>query len=88
MREQQRILAQCEAVRRSGHTNMLDKNTVQRIAYECDFHALVCFIEDADNGEYMKMIQRASSEFDNPKAGLPVDDVPEQITFETTITLG
>ncbi len=33
-------------VRDSGLTNMLDKNGVQRVAYDNDFHELVCFIED------------------------------------------
>lgn len=83
----QMMLAQIEAIRRSGKTNMLDQTTVQRIAYECEYYALVNFIEDADNGSYMDAIQRASTEFDNRHAGLPCDEVPEEITFETTVTL-
>lgn len=83
----QMMLAQIEAIRRSGKTNMLDQTTVQRIAYECDYFALVNFIEDADNASYMDAIQRASSEFDNRHAGLPCEEVPETLTFETTVTL-
>lgn len=83
----QMMLAQIEAIRRSGKTNMLDQSTVQRIAYECEYYALVNFIEDADNAAYMDAIQRASSEFDNRSAGLPCEEVPETLTFETTVTL-
>lgn len=39
---------QLEAIRRSGKTNMLQKNNVQRIAFENDFHALVTKIEEAE----------------------------------------
>lgn len=84
----QMTLAQLEAIRRSGLTNMMDKTTVQRIAYECEFFGAVTFIEDADGGEYIEAIERASAEFDNAYKGLPVDEVPDELTFETTVTLG
>lgn len=83
----QMMLAQIEAIRRSGKTNMLDKTTVQRIAYECEYFALVNFIEECSSEEYMDAIQRASSEFDNRHAGLPCEEVPEELTFTTTVTL-
>ncbi|AGM11869.1 hypothetical protein DNAM5_6 [Haloarcula californiae tailed virus 1] len=87
MREEIAIYAQFEAVRRSGKTNMLDKTTVQRIAYECEYFELVNFIEDADNGQYMERLEQAADWFDNRQAGLPVEPVPETVTFETTVTL-
>lgn len=83
----QLMLAQFEAIRRSGKTNMMDRTTVQRIAYECGYHAVVNFIEDADNSRYLEVIEQAAREFDNRNAGLPCEEVPETITFDTTVTL-
>ena len=83
----QMTLAQLEAVRRSGLSNMMDKTTVQRIAYECEFFAAVTFIEDATAEEYVTALDRAAAEFDNNTAGLPCDEVPDELTFETTVTL-
>lgn len=88
MREEIKLYAQIEAVRRSGLTNMLDKATVQRIAYECEFFALVNYIEEADSAGYMKLLQDGTDWFDNESRELPVDEVPDEITFETTISLG
>lgn len=41
-----KVVVQYEAVRRSGLTNMLDMNQVQRIAYDNNFYDLVNFIEE------------------------------------------
>jgi len=41
-----KVIAQYEAIRRSGLTNMFDKNMVQRIAYENEFYTLVTAIAD------------------------------------------
>lgn len=54
-----KILQQAEAIRRSGKTNMLDLDTVQLIAYESDFHALVTWIEDHNHKEYTEMMNMA-----------------------------
>ena len=40
------IKQQILAVRDTGKTNMLDTNTIQRIAFDNGYHELVCFIED------------------------------------------
>ena len=40
------LLEQILDIRDSGETNMLDKNTVQRIANDKGYYQLVCFIED------------------------------------------
>lgn len=41
-----KVREQILAIRRTGMTNMLDVNMVQRIAFEMNFNELVCFIED------------------------------------------
>lgn len=79
------VMQQYEAVRRSGKTNMLDISTVQVIAYESDFHALVTFIEDCTDAEYMEMA-KSDAELGYPEMDdLPVEDVPDEITREVTI---
>lgn len=57
------VLLQQEKVRRSGRTNMFDRQNVQRIAHEMDFHALVTFIEEHSGGEYIKMANESAAEF-------------------------
>ena len=42
-------------IRDSGITNMFDINTVQRLAYERDFHNLVMYIEE-HKAKYVKFI--------------------------------
>ena len=65
-----KIIAQYEAIRRLGQTNMFDKNMVQRIAYENRFYELVTAIEDGygkileNYSEWMKLVD----EDDIPKA--------------------
>lgn len=79
------VMQQYEAVRRSGKTNMLDTSTVQVIAHESDFHALVTFIEDSTDVEYMEMAE-STVELGYPEMDdLPVGDVPDKITREVTI---
>lgn len=41
-----KVKEQILAIRRTGLTNMLDVNMVQRIAFEMNFHELVCYLED------------------------------------------
>lgn len=43
------------AVRATGLTNMFDINTVQRIAYEMDFHELTVFLGE-NRAEYARFI--------------------------------
>lgn len=45
-KREEKVIAQYEAVRQSGLTNMFNKNAVQRIAYNNDFFELVNAIEE------------------------------------------
>lgn len=54
MKITQEIFEQYEQVRESGRVNMVNKNGVQRVAFEMDLHALVTFIED---GDYYDLLQ-------------------------------
>ena len=40
------IKEQILAIRDTGRTNMFDVNMVLRMAFERDFHELVCWLED------------------------------------------
>jgi len=53
----EKIKAQILDIRAEGRTNMFDAATVQRIAYEKGFYALVDFIE-TDRGAYARFILR------------------------------
>ena len=79
-------LQEYEAIRRSGKTNMLDKRTVQKIAFECDYHSLVAYIEneDHDNVKYLEMAEMAAKLYRGEDLHL-VDPVPEEITFEVSL---
>ena len=77
-------LQEYEAIRRSGKTNMMEKGTVQRIAYECDYHSLVMYIEDHDNVKYMEMAEMAAKLYRGEDLHL-VDPVPDEITFEVSL---
>lgn len=46
MENPEKVIAQYEAVRRSGLTNMFDRYAVQRIASDSGFHELVIAAED------------------------------------------
>ena len=67
---EKKVIAQYEAVRRLGQTNMLDKHLVQHIALENGFHELVVAAEDdytkilSNYSEWMKLV----NEDDIPKA--------------------
>lgn len=50
-----KILEQILAIRDTGLTNMFDYKAVQALAFERDFHELVCFIEDSPK-EYAEFI--------------------------------
>ena len=77
-------LQEFEAIRRSGKVNTIDRSTVQRIAFECDYHSLVTYIEKHDGGDYMEMIQLAADIYRGEELHL-VDPVPEEITFEVSL---
>lgn len=49
------IKEQILAIRDTGLTNMLDVNTVQRLAYERDFYELVVYLEE-NRKEYVHFI--------------------------------
>lgn len=74
------VMRQYEAVRRSGKTNMMDDGMVQRIAFESDFHALVLFIEDCTNAEYMEMAREAAKKYKGQEFNVP--EVDDEITVE------
>jgi len=50
-----KVREQILAVRDTGLTNMFDINTVQRIAYDMNFHELVIYLED-NRKEYVNFI--------------------------------
>lgn len=41
-----KVFEQIMAIRDSGVVNMLSVREVQRVAFDRDFHELVCYIED------------------------------------------
>lgn len=49
------IFEQIMEIRESGEINMLDVNSVQRLAFEQNFHELVDFIEE-DKQDYWNFI--------------------------------
>ena len=49
------IKQQILIIRDTGRTNMFDVNMVQRLAFERDFHELVCWLEDHEI-EYVTFI--------------------------------
>ena len=49
------VKEQILAIRDSGLANMLDRNAVQRLAYEREFYELACFIEEQP-GKYSRFI--------------------------------
>ena len=53
----EKIFKQVLAIRDTGLTNMLDYHAVQRLAFERDFHELVCFIDESPR-EYFELILR------------------------------
>lgn len=52
-KEEKKVMAQYEAVRRSGLTNMFDRHAVMRIASDNDFHDLVV-AADENYGNILK----------------------------------
>jgi len=80
-----KVMQQLEAVRRSGKTNMYDVSKVQRIAYESDYHELVCFVEDSKPGEVIRAMQRGAELGYNEMDELPVEPVPENISYEVSL---
>jgi len=65
-----KVIAQYEAVRRSGLTNMFDKNAVQRIAFDSDFYDLVNLITDGGYAEILTGYSELMKLIDE-------DDIPE-----------
>jgi len=78
-----KTLQQYEAIRRSGKTNMMEIGTVQRIAYESDYHSLVTFIED-DSTDYLEMAQLAAELYRGEELNL-VEPVADTITYEVEL---
>lgn len=74
------VMQQQEAVRRSGKANMMNKDLVQFIAYESDYHALVTFIEESSHEEYIEMAEEAADWYNGVELG--VEPVPEMIKTE------
>ena len=78
--DQKKVIAQFEAVRQLGQTNMFDRNMVQRIAYENGFYELVTAIEDGYSSilshysEWMKLVDEK--------------DIPEARPIEAVWRLG
>jgi len=68
MDKQQKIIAQYEAIRRSGQTNMFNKNMVQHIANKNSFFELVIAIEE----DYTKILKSYSEEIKT----IEEDDIP------------
>lgn len=55
------IKEQILAIRDTGLTNMFDVNTVQRLAYECEYYELVLYLED-HRKEYIHLILTGETE--------------------------
>jgi len=66
---EKKIMAQYEAVRRSGLTNMFDKHAVMRIASDNDFHDLVVAAEE-NYGDILKRYSEVMKSIDE-------EDIPE-----------
>lgn len=49
------IREQILAIRDTGLTNMFDDRTVQRLAFDRNFHELVCYLEE-HRKEYVRFI--------------------------------
>ena len=79
------VLQEYEAVRRSGKTNMFDVEMVQKIAFECDYHSLVQFIEREDNDTYLEMAQLSADVGYQEMDDLPVEPVPETLSWTVTM---
>lgn len=47
-----------EKVRLSGETNMWDRNAVQVVAHDHEFHELVVWIEENSREEYAHLLQK------------------------------
>jgi len=77
--DKKKVIAQYEAIRRSGQTNMFDKNMVQRIASENNFYTLVIAIEEDYSSilkhysEWIKLIEE--------------EDIPEVHPIKATWSL-
>lgn len=57
-----KVLQQQEAIRKSGHVNMFDKNGVKRIAEQMGADELVEFIENSDAEEYINMAEESAEQ--------------------------
>ena len=74
--DKKKVIAQYEAIRRLGQTNMFDKNMVQQIASKNNFYVLVVAIEEDYSSilkhysEWMKLIDE--------------EDIPEVHPIEAT----
>ncbi len=57
----ERIKEQILRIRATGETNMFDIPVVQRLAYECGFYELVCWLEE-HRKEYIHFIMTGKTE--------------------------
>lgn len=71
MEKPEKVIAQYEAIRRSGQSNMFDKHAVQRIAYDNEFYELVTAIED----DYPAILSRYSKLMEL----IGENDIPEMV---------
>ena len=56
-----KVREQILSIRDTGLTNMFDLNMVQRLAYDRNYHELVCFIEE-HRSEYVHFILTGEAE--------------------------
>jgi len=79
------VLQQLEGVRRSGKTNMYNISKIQRIAYEADYHELVCFIEEHSGADVIEAMEEGAELGYTEMDELPVSPVPDQISYEVRL---
>ena len=59
----ERAKKECEAVRRSGKTNMFECGNVQRIAVQTGLPHLAEFIADCSSQDYAALLEEAAEEW-------------------------
>lgn len=71
----EKVARQFLQVRDTAKTNMLEPNGVQRVAYKNDWHALVTWIENSDEGSLFDLVMNGGTavELDSGET-IPFDD--------------
>jgi hypothetical protein len=77
-------LEELEAIRRSGKTNMLDREVVGNIATEVGFHNLAAFVDAVGMATYTDALRMAPQKFGNEDIN---KSVPDKVTITRTVTL-